>query len=122
MGKKWKLPDFEIEHVLGEGKFGTVYFVKEKASGQHLAMKKISKYLIEKNNNVHLIRREVEIHSKLIHPNIVRLYGYFHDAKYIYVVLEFLDRGTLYDFLKINGKVDINTSKKVIFIFLYEIR
>ena len=30
-------------------------------------------------DSLHLLRREVEIQSRLNHPNILQLYGYFHD-------------------------------------------
>lgn len=31
------------------------------------------------------------------HPNIVEFYDYFSDQKYIYLVLEYLSGGELYD-------------------------
>lgn len=30
------------------------------------------------------------------HPNILRLYGYFHDASRVYLILEFAPKGELY--------------------------
>lgn len=33
--------------------------------------------------------REVEIHKKLKHENIIQLYTSFEDEKYIYLVLEY---------------------------------
>jgi len=37
----------------------------------------------------HRILEEIEIQSHLRHPNICRLFGYFWDAKKIYLILEF---------------------------------
>ena len=34
-------------------------------------------------------RREVEIHSSLKHPNIVRMHGWFEDEKKLYLILEY---------------------------------
>ena len=42
------------------------------------------------------IRREIEIQQNLRHPNILRLYGYFHDEKRIFLMLEFAGKGELY--------------------------
>lgn len=37
------------------------------------------------------------------HPNIVKVYGFFHDKKYFYLVLELGEGGQLYDIVK-NGQ------------------
>lgn len=42
------------------------------------------------------IRREIEIQQNLRHPNILRMYGYFHDEKRIFLMLEFAGKGELY--------------------------
>ncbi|KAF8259623.1 kinase-like domain-containing protein [Lactarius quietus] len=42
------------------------------------------------------IRREIEIQQNLRHPNVLRLYGYFHDEKRIFLMLEFAGKGELY--------------------------
>lgn len=42
--------------------------------------------------------KEIYLHSKLDHPNIVRLYGYYEEKENICLVLEYLNGGTLFDF------------------------
>jgi serine/threonine protein kinase len=44
-----------------------------------------------------LLEREVHIMKNIQHPNIVEFYDYFSDSKHIYLVLEFLSGGELYD-------------------------
>jgi hypothetical protein len=34
------------------------------------------------------------------HPNILRLYGYFHDDEHVYMVLEYASNGDLYQLLR----------------------
>lgn len=48
----------------------------------------------------HLLKREIEIQSQLRHPNILRLYGFFHDEERIYLILEYAGKGELYTELK----------------------
>lgn len=38
------------------------------------------------------------------HPNILRLYGYFHDAARVYLILEFAPKGELYGELQRCGR------------------
>jgi aurora kinase len=46
------------------------------------------------------VRREIEIQSNLAHPNILRMFGHFHDAKRIFLILEFAAGGELYKLLQ----------------------
>lgn len=49
--------------------------------------------------------REIKIQSFLNHPNIVKLYAFFSDHHYIYLLLELCFSGELYDFLKKKRKI-----------------
>lgn len=56
-------------------------------------------------NCVNVLKREVEIQCRLQHPNIVHLYGYFHDTKHVYLILEYLPNGELFKSLsKLAGR------------------
>ncbi|KAM3921788.1 aurora kinase A [Leptodactylus fuscus] len=94
--KQWCLEDFEIGRPLGKGKFGNVYLAREKQSKFILALKVLFKSQLEKAGVEHQLRREVEIQSHLRHSNILRLYGYFHDATRVYLILDYAPRGELY--------------------------
>ncbi len=81
---------------LGRGKFGNVYLAREKTTRYVVALKVMFKKQIVQNAVEHQVRREIEIQSHLRHPNILRLYGYFHDDTRIYLILEYAPNGTLY--------------------------
>lgn len=93
---RWSLENFDIGRPLGKGKFGNVYLARERQTKFILALKVLFKKQLEKAGVEHQLRREVEIQSHLRHPNILRLYGYFHDASRVYLILEFAPRGELY--------------------------
>lgn len=88
---KWKLADFVIEHRLGHGRFGKVYLVREKATKLAYAMKK---QLRDPTAEI-MVEREIAIQTDLHHRNILRLYGYFHSDKKIYLILEYAPNGNL---------------------------
>ncbi|KAK7915631.1 hypothetical protein WMY93_011392 [Mugilogobius chulae] len=102
--KPWSLENFEIGRPLGKGKFGNVYLARERQSKFILALKVLFKKQLEKAGVEHQLRREVEIQSHLRHPNILRLYGYFHDASRVYLILEFAPKGQLYSELQRCGR------------------
>jgi aurora kinase A len=94
--KKWTLADFDIGRALGKGKFGNVYLAREKTSKFIVALKVLFKSQIQKANVEHQLKREIEIQSHLRHPNILRMYGYFHDDSRVYMILEFAPKGELF--------------------------
>lgn len=99
-GKKkagaWELSNFDIGRPLGRGKFGNVYLAREKDTKFVVALKVLFKKQIQRDNVEHQVRREIEIQSHLRHPNILRLYGFFHDPARIYLILEYAPKGALY--------------------------
>ncbi|XP_061641746.1 aurora kinase A [Phyllopteryx taeniolatus] len=94
--KRWSLESFEIGRPLGKGKFGNVYLARERETKFILALKVLFKKQLEKAGVEHQLRREVEIQSHLRHPNILRLYGYFHDESRVYLILEYAPKGELF--------------------------
>jgi len=104
--KQWTLECFEIGKPLGKGKFGSVYLARERSTKFIVALKVLFKAQLNKANVEHQLRREIEIQSHLRHPNILRLYGYFHDEGRVYLILEFAAKGELYKELQKEGKFD----------------
>ena len=79
---------------LGKGSYGTVQLGKLKGTSLQRAIKIIDK---SKVSNVERFKLEVEIMMKLDHPSILRLFDYFEDKKYVYLVLELCNGGELFD-------------------------
>lgn len=102
--KTFTLADFEIGRPLGKGKFGNVYLAREASSKYIVALKVLFKSQLVNNNVQHQLRREIEIQGHLQHPNILRMYGHFHDAKKIYLILEYAPQGELYGKLRKAGR------------------
>ncbi|XP_077231808.1 serine/threonine-protein kinase Aurora-3-like isoform X1 [Tasmannia lanceolata] len=96
----WTLQDFEIGKPLGRGKFGRVYLAREKKHKYIVALKVIFKQQLEKHNLHYQLRREIEIQSNLSHPNVLQIFGWFHDDERIFLILEYAARGELFKELR----------------------
>ena len=86
--------DYEILSKLGEGTFGKVYKVKNKKNHAIRAMKMISRHWSGhlKDNEV---MKEIEILKNLNHPYIIKLYEYYVNNNYIFLINELCDEGDL---------------------------
>ncbi|KAI1103778.1 kinase-like protein [Jackrogersella minutella] len=98
--KQFHLGMFEIGRPLGKGKFGRVYLARERTKGFICALKVLHKNELQRGEVEKQVRREIEIQSNLRHPNILQLFGHFHDSKRIFLILEFAGKGELYKHLR----------------------
>lgn len=104
--KVWRFEDFQIGRPLGRGKFGNVFLARTRKEKYIVALKLVHKKQLVENNVQHQLRREIEIQSHLRHENILQMFGYFHDEKKVYLILEYAPQGELYAKLRKNGKFD----------------
>ena len=93
------LSSFDIGKKLGAGKYGNVYLARERTSGFIVALKKISLKQLDEEAMHHQLLREIEIQAHIRHVNVLRMYQFFVEGKFVYLVLEYAPRGQLYDHL-----------------------
>lgn len=103
MEKFLSIDDFELGKQLGRGKFGQVWLARERNKGYIVALKIIKRKEITTKETAKQLRREIEIHSRLKHKNILRMYGYFYDSERLYIILEYANKGELFQLINDNG-------------------
>jgi serine/threonine protein kinase len=64
-----------------------VYIARHKSTGTIYALKKINKKKIMDEKDKESLIREIKIHLKLSHPNIINFYGCFTSDKAIYFII-----------------------------------
>jgi serine/threonine protein kinase len=82
-------------------------------SGYVVALKVIFKAKLEKYRFHAHLRREIEIQHSLDHPNVLRLFAWFHDEERVVLVLEYAARGELYKVLRAAGRFTERTAATV---------
>ncbi|KAI0982618.1 hypothetical protein GJ496_006882 [Pomphorhynchus laevis] len=70
---------------------------------------------LKKGRVQHQLLREIEIQSRLRHPNILQMLGWFHDKNRIYLILEYAAQGELFKILRNKRRFDENTTSKYIY-------
>jgi len=86
---------YSFGKVLGKGGFSVVKLATNKETGKQAAIKVIDKEAGK--DELSLMQREIDIMRKLKHKNIVELYDVFDEADHLYLVLEFITGGELFE-------------------------
>lgn len=90
--------------TLGKGSFGKVKEALHVISGEKLAIKILEKDKIKKDEDLMRIRREIDILTKVRHPNIIQLYEVIETSKYFFFVMECAEKGELSDYIEAKNK------------------
>jgi serine/threonine protein kinase len=95
---------YHVQHVLGTGNFGKVYFATNSEDESPWAIKVLDKKIFEKNEKMrNQLRREIEIITTVNHANIMKVKEAISSSTKIFLVLEYLPNGTLQDELERSG-------------------
>ena len=105
--KKYDFKNFTkvIEDIfpkqLGTGSFGRVFLVSHNETKELFALKTIEKRKIMTTyGKLDIIYSEINIHSKLSHQNIIKLYNMYEDDDTINIIMEYAPNGNLYQSIK----------------------
>ena len=90
---------YKINKVIGQGAFGTVFKAFELCSGRRVAIKQVK---IDSHNK-NLVLKEIDVLKKVEHPNIVNYYNFLKEDNYIFIIMEFLEGGTLKEYIQENS-------------------
>ena len=105
--RSYHLDDFHIVRRVGKGGFASVFLVRLKASsGRYFALKAMKKADVLKMKQEKQVMNEKNILKGIKHSFIVELYQTFQDTFYLYMVMEYIDGGDLFSYLR---KVQVYT-------------
>ncbi|XP_040990511.1 CBL-interacting serine/threonine-protein kinase 1-like isoform X2 [Juglans microcarpa x Juglans regia] len=108
-----RLGKYELGRTLGEGNFGKVKLAKNIETGQSFAVKILEKTKIINLKITDQIKREIATLKLLKHPNVVRLHEVLASKTKIYMVLEYVTGGELFDRIASKGRLKENVGRKV---------
>uniref|UniRef100_A0A7S1J7P2 Protein kinase domain-containing protein n=1 Tax=Eutreptiella gymnastica TaxID=73025 RepID=A0A7S1J7P2_9EUGL len=91
---------YELLHEIGIGASATVWEAVCKANGDHVAVKIVN--LDETNTSLDEVRKEIKVISRCSHPNIITYYTSFIKENELWLVMELLEGGSVYDIMRTN--------------------
>ncbi|RWR82339.1 serine/threonine-protein kinase tricorner-like protein [Cinnamomum micranthum f. kanehirae] len=90
---KMGVDDFELLTMIGRGAFGEVRVCREKTTGTVYAMKKLKKSEMLRRGQVEHVKAERNLLAEVDSNCIVKLYCFFQDEEFLYLIMEYLPGG-----------------------------
>lgn len=87
---------YKLGRLLGEGAFAQVRLAADRETGEHVAVKVIKKSEFAPQE-MEYIRREVQVCRQVCHPNVIETRDIFDTSAELFIVLELLSGGELFD-------------------------
>ncbi|WOK98168.1 CBL-interacting protein kinase 1 [Canna indica] len=104
---------YEIGRTLGEGNFAKVKLARHVESGRCFAVKVLERNRVIDRHTHDQIKREIRTLKLLKHPNAIRLYEVLASKTKIYMVLEYVNGGELFDKIESNGRLSEPEGRKL---------
>ena len=92
---------YEITKTLGKGKYGLIKLGKNKKTNEEVAIKILCKTNM-RNDQLTLIKTEIDILKICHHKNIIKLYDIFENENFFYIIMEYCSGGDLFSYLERN--------------------
>lgn len=103
---------YTLGEKLGSGSFATVYRATKKTDKTQYAVKVIKKGNL-KQDELAVLQDEVDILNKIKHPNVVQLMEMYENKNKMFMVLELLEGGELFDSILAKGSYSEKEASEV---------
>ncbi|KAM1762090.1 hypothetical protein ACFX12_004779 [Malus domestica] len=118
-GSRTRVGRYELGRTLGEGNFAKVKFARNVETDENFAIKILDKEKVLKHKMIGQsypfllqIKREISTMKLIRHPNVIRMYEVMASKTKIYIVLEFVTGGELFDKIASKGRLKEDEARK----------
>jgi serine/threonine protein kinase len=91
---------YRVEKCIGRGNYGTVYLVRSIANKKHYVLKRINYEHMPAKDRDH-VAVEVQMLSRLNHPNIVTYKDHMEDDQNLFIIMGYCEDGDLHTKIKV---------------------
>ncbi|EYU35795.1 hypothetical protein MIMGU_mgv1a005038mg [Erythranthe guttata] len=104
--------NYRLGKTLGHGSFGKVKIAEHIRTGHKVAIKILNRRRMKSPDMEEKVRREIKICRLFVHPHVIRLYEVIETPADIYVVMEYVMRGELFDYIVEKGRLQEDEARR----------
>ena len=110
---RMRIGHYVLGHTIGQGSFGKVKLAEHEITGHKVAVKILNRQKMSTKQNVDKkIKREIRILKLLRHPHIIRLYEVIETPSDIFMIMEYVSGGELFDYIVKSGRLSQAQTKR----------
>lgn len=114
-----KIGKYDVLRTLGEGATSTVYLCRDSFADRDVAVKVVAQSALKDLGSGKLMQRlfttEASLAGKLDHPHIVQIYDAAADDSHAYIVMEYIEGGTLQRFTRPDNLLGIGDVIEIVY-------
>ncbi|XP_065199220.1 5'-AMP-activated protein kinase catalytic subunit alpha-2-like [Sycon ciliatum] len=107
-----KIGQYVLGTTLGKGSFGKVKLGKHQLTGHEVAVKIINRKKMRSVDASGKVRREIQYLKLFNHPHIIKLYQVIPTPADIFMVMEYVSGGELFDYIIKHGKLEESEARR----------
>ncbi|KAJ6972604.1 CBL-interacting serine/threonine-protein kinase 9-like [Populus alba x Populus x berolinensis] len=104
-GTRTRVGKYELGKTIGEGSFAKVKVAKNVETGDVVAIKILDREQVLRHKMVEQLKREISTMKLIKHPNVIKIFEVMASKTKIYIVIEFVDGGELFDKIAKHGRL-----------------
>lgn len=103
-----RLQNYKVLSLLGQGGMGAVYKVFDVKLERYAALKILSLNTARNSTFIERFKREARNQAKLMHPNIVSVYGFVEEKDVLGIAMEYIEGDTLESIIRDRGRIEFS--------------
>jgi 5'-AMP-activated protein kinase catalytic alpha subunit len=108
-----KIGNYRLGKTLGLGSFGKVKVAEHEATGHKVAVKILNRSKIKAMPRMdEKIQREIQMLKLLRHPHIIKLYEVIETSSDIFMIMEYVSGGELFDYIVSHGRLSEDEARR----------
>jgi serine/threonine-protein kinase len=109
-----RIQNYKVLSLLGQGGMGAVYKVFDVKLERYAALKILSLNTTHNSTFIERFKREARNQAKLMHPNIVSVYGFVEEKDVLGIAMEYIEGDTLESIIREKGRIEFSYALEMI--------
>uniref|UniRef100_A0A0X3P3V6 non-specific serine/threonine protein kinase n=1 Tax=Schistocephalus solidus TaxID=70667 RepID=A0A0X3P3V6_SCHSO len=102
---------YRLEKTLGKGQTGLVKMGVHCITGRRVAVKIVNREKLS-DSVLQKVEREIAIMKLIEHPHVLGLYDVYENRRYLFLILEHVSGGELFDYLVKKGRLSVKEARR----------